>query len=297
MSLAVSAMASVTTVAKPQRTQWEMILTRLKRNRLSALGIAIVLLYSLLAALAPLIAPADPTAQNLDEALKGVSTNHWMGQDEFGRDVFSRVLYGARLSMVIGALSVLLGFSVGISLGTIAAFYGLWIDAVIMRLMDILLALPGILLAIAIIAALGVGMENVIFAVGIYTIPQYARLSRSSVLTVKEQVYVEAAKAVGTPSLKIILRHVVPNAIGPLIVYSALRFSTAILTASGLSFLGLGVQPPDPEWGAMLATSRQYLRVAPHLSFMYGSALLFLILGFNMLGEGVRDALDPRTSP
>ncbi len=208
----------------------------------------------------------------------------------------SRLMYGARLSIAIGALSVMIGFAIGFSLGTIAAFYGSWVDMVIMRFMDILLALPGMLLAIAIIAALGVGMQNVILAVGIYTIPQYARLTRSTALGVKNQVYVDAACATGVPSVRIILTHVVPNAIGPLVVYSALRFSTAILTASGLSFLGLGVQPPDPEWGAMLATSRQYLRVAPHLSLVYGLALMFLVLGFNMVGEGVRDVLDPRTT-
>ncbi len=273
-----------------------MVWRRLRRNRLSMVGMLIVVIYVAVAVFAPVIAPSDPTLQNLDENLRGPSPAHLLGQDEFGRDILSRVIYGARISMAIGALSVALGFVVGSSLGTLAGFYGGWVDALIMRSMDILLALPGILLAIALIAALGVGIDNVILAVGIYTIPQYARLTRSTVLSVTHQVYVDAARAVGVPARRIILLHVVPNAIGPLIVFSALRFSTAILTASGLSFLGLGVQPPEAEWGAMLAASRQYLRVAPHIAFAYGTALSLLVLGFNILGEGVRDALDPRAT-
>jgi peptide/nickel transport system permease protein len=270
-------------------------LNRLLRNRMTMLGVAIISVY-LFAALFPRVLTSyDPIAQDLANKLQTPSFEHWMGTDEFGRDVFSRVVYGARLSILVGFFAVASGGVVGFLIGMIAGYTGGVIDSIFMRGMDILLALPGIMLAIAIIAALGSGIQNVIIAIAIYNIPQFARITRSTVLAAKNQDYVLAARAVGNNTPGILLRHIFPNVWGPPFVFATLRFSTAILIAAGLSFLGLGVNPPTPEWGAMLAASRGYLRAAPHLAFAYGITLSLLVLGFNALGEGLRDVFDPRS--
>jgi peptide/nickel transport system permease protein len=263
---------------------------------MAVLGLIIIIVYVALAAFPSLLTKHEPNVQSLSRTLEAPSAEHRLGTDEFGRDVLSRVLHGARLSFTIAGLAVILGGFAGFSIGLLAGYFGGAVDTVLMRLMDVLLAMPGILLAIAIIAALGTGIGNVIIAIGIYNIPQFARLTRSTVLGVKTQDFVLASRSIGSNAPEILVRHIIPNAWSAPFVFAMLRFSTAILTASGLSFLGLGVNPPTPEWGAMLAASRGYLRLAPHLVLAYGLAISTLVLGFNALGEGLRDVFDPRTA-
>lgn len=269
---------------------------RLVHNRMTIVGIIVIIVYIIMAVFPSLLTSYDPLKQDLTNSLQPPSAEHWMGTDEFGRDVFSRIAHGARLSIAVGFFAVATGGLIGFTLGIISGYFGGRVDSVIMRLMDILLALPGIMLAIAIIAALGNGLVNVIIAISIYNIPQFARMTRSTTLSVKNQDYVLAAKSVGNASSGILWRHIFPNVWSSPLIFATLRFSTAILIASGLSFLGLGVNPPTPEWGAMLASSRRYLRAAPHLAFAYGVTLSILVLGFNALGEGLRDVFDPRSA-
>jgi len=270
-------------------------LNRLLHNRMTVLGVIIILIYLFMAAFPSLLTSYDPYKQELANSLKPPSMEHWMGTDEFGRDVFSRVAHGARLSIAVGFFAVATGGIIGFTIGIISGYFGGKIDSAVMRFMDVLLALPGIMLAIAIIAALGTGLVNVIIAIAIYNIPQFARMTRSTTLSVKNQDYVLAAKSVGNSSSGILWRHVFPNVWSSPLIFATLRFSTAILIAAGLSFLGLGVNPPTPEWGAMLASSRRYLRAAPHIAFAYGITLSILVLGFNAMGEGLRDVFDPRS--
>jgi len=260
------------------------------------LGLALILAFVLTAALAPLIAPHDPVAFSLGQQLAPPSITYPLGTDELGRDILSRLLWGARITLLITVGAVALALAAGTGLGIFAGFRGGWGDLLIMRAMDILLAMPGFLLAIAIIAALGAGTLNVIVAVGIYSIPGFARVARGSTLSVREQDYVLAARALGVPDHRLMWRHVLPNVTPPLLVQTTLRLATAILTASGLSFLGLGPQPPTPEWGAMLSTGRNYVTSSPQLATIPGLAILLVTVGFNLLGDGLRDALDPRIS-
>jgi peptide/nickel transport system permease protein len=269
---------------------------RLLHNRMTVLGLIIIIFYLFVAAFPWLLTSYNPLKQELANSLQPPSIDHWMGTDEFGRDVFSRVAYGARLSIAVGFFAVATGGIIGFTIGIISGYFGGTTDSVIMRFMDILLAIPGIMLAIAIIAALGTGIVNVIIAIAIYNIPQFARMTRSTTMSVKNQDYVLAAKSVGNASSGILWRHIFPNVWSSPLIFATLRFSTAILIAAGLSFLGLGVNPPTPEWGAMLASSRRFLRAAPHLAFAYGLTLSVLVLGFNALGEGLRDVFDPRSA-
>jgi peptide/nickel transport system permease protein len=211
-----------------------------------------------------------------------------------GRDLLSRILYGARVSLQIQIVAVVLALIVGVLLGSLSGYLGGYVDSLIMRCMDILLAFPGIFLALGIIAALGPGLVNLMFAAGISSIPQFARIVRASILSLKEREFVEAALALGSGSSRIMFRHLLPNCLAPIIVQSTLRMATVLLTASGLSFLGLGVQPPTPEWGAMLSNSRSYLIVAPHVATIPGVAIMVVVVGFNLFGDGLRDTLDPR---
>ena len=281
----------------------QMALHRLKKNRAAILGAVIVVGYILVAAFGPFLAPYDPYEMRLDQALAAPSLTHPFGFDELGRDIFSRVIYGTRISFLISVLSVGIAMIIGVTFGTLSGYFGGTIDAVGMRAVDIMMAFPEILLALAIVSALRGGAQVIgtetaisylIIAVGLYSIPQFIRISRASVMSVKENEYVEAARATGEGTRGLILQYILPNALAPIIVQATLRIGTAILTAAGLSFLGLGVQPPTPEWGSMTSYGRGYLRVAPYLATFPGLAIMLVVLGFNLFGDGLRDALDPR---
>lgn len=273
---------------------WRQAVRRLARNRLAMLGLAIVVIFILLAVFAPFIAPYDPARSSFGARLKPPSGEHWLGTDELGRDMFSRLLFGARISLRIGLISVAIGIAVGVPLGAVSAYYGGWVDLAVQRIIDVMLAFPGILLAIVLVAALGVGLDQVMIAVGIVSIPVYTRLVRGSALAVKRKEFVEAARAAGARDVVIIARHILPNCLAPVIVQSTLQIGASILWAAGLGFLGLGAQPPTPEWGTILSRGRQYLLVAPHITTSTGLAIMLVVLGFNLLGDGLRDALDPR---
>ena len=267
---------------------------RLLRDKLAIVGLALITIFVFAAVFAPLIAPQSPIEQNLLQRRQTPSGQHWMGLDEVGRDVFSRVVYGSRASLRVGLLSVSLAIVVGSVLGAVSGFLGGWVDQVIMRIMDILLAFPGLLLAIAVVSILGPGLMNMLYAIAFVSIPVYARIVRASVLSVKEQDFVMAARAVGVPEGRMLLREILPNCLTPIIVAGTLGIATAILDAAGLSFLGLGAQPPMPEWGTMLGEGRGSVFTAPHIVFFPGIAIMLNVLGFNLLGDGLRDALDPR---
>ncbi|HEX9897987.1 MAG TPA: ABC transporter permease [Candidatus Methylomirabilis sp.] len=267
---------------------------RLCRNRAAIAGAGIVAVFVFLAVLAPILVPFNPVQGNLNDRLQPPGATHWLGTDELGRDLLSRILYGARVSLQIQVVAVVLALIVGLALGSVGGYLGGHVDNVIMRAMDVLLAFPGIFLALGIIAALGPGLLNLMLAAGISSVPQFARIVRASILSLKEREFVEAALALGSGSNRIMFRHLLPNCMAPIIVQSTLRMATVLLTASGLSFLGLGVQPPTPEWGAMLSNARSYLIVAPHVATIPGVAIMIVVIGFNLFGDGLRDTLDPR---
>lgn len=273
---------------------WGRFRRKLLRNRLACIGATILLVLALLAIFSPQIAPYDWKKQEIMNRFQGSSSDHWLGTDELGRDILSRILYGARYSLVMGIAAVAFSLAIGTLLGALAGFYRK-LDSVIMRLIDIMMAFPGILLAIAIVAALGPGLKNIIIAIGINEIPGFARISRSLVLSLREREFVTAARVAGHTGGGIVRRHIFVNLISPLTVYASLQVSTAVLVGATLSFLGLGIQPPIPEWGAMVSTARQYLAIAPH-TFVYPTlAILVTVISFNLLGDGLRDALDPTT--
>jgi peptide/nickel transport system permease protein len=267
---------------------------RLRRNRAAITGGAIVTAFIVVAILAPILVPFNPIQGDLKDRLQPPNATHWLGTDELGRDIFSRVLFGARISLQIQIVAVLLALVIGVTLGSVGGYLGGHVDNLIMRAMDVLLAFPSIFLALAIIAALGTGLFNLMLAAGIASVPQFARIVRASILSLKEREFVEAALALGSSSNRIMFRHLLPNCLAPIIVQSTLRMATVLLTASGLSFLGLGVQPPTPEWGAMLSNARSYLIVAPHVATIPGLAIMVVVVGFNLFGDGLRDTLDPR---
>ncbi len=264
----------------------------LLRDRIATAAGVLLLLIVLSAIFAPVLTTYDPEQAQSGARLNAPSSENWLGTDELGRDLLSRILYGGRISLTIGFLAVGLGLAIGGTLGMVAAYFRK-LDSLIMRLMDILLSLPGILLAIAIVAALGPGVYEVMIAVGIGSIPVFARVTRSSVLSVQSETYIEAARSAGANDARIILRHILPNSFAPVLVYATLQLATAILSASILSFLGLGPQPPTPEWGAMVAAGRRYMTDTPHVVLVPGMAIFVVILCFNLLGDGLRDALDP----
>ncbi len=286
----------MSTETTKKRSMAAEIWQRLLRNKMAMLGLFILTLLVLAAIFADVIADYDTmvVAQNIPERLQGPSAAHWFGTDEFGRDIFARLVHGSRVSLVVGLLSMSISLLIGGSLGAFAGFYGGKVDNVIMRIMDIFLAVPSILLAITIVAALGTNLANVMLAIGISGIPTFARVVRAAVMSVKDQEFVESSRAIGAGSITIIFREILPNCMAPIIVQSTLFVASAILSTASLSFIGLGVQPPDPEWGAMLSSGRNFLRDAVHITLFPGLAIIITILALNLLGDGLRDALDPR---
>lgn len=276
------------------RSPWAMAVARLWRSRASLAGLAFVLALGVLAGVAPWVAPYDPLATDLPNQLQPPSANHWLGTDLLGRDILSRLLYGGRATLITALAAVGISATLGVALGLIAGFYGGFVDSCLMRLVDVLLAFPRILLALTVVALLGVGLGNVMVAVGIAGISGYARIVRGVVLSAREQPYVEAARLIGCRTRRILLRHVLPNVMAPIIVLATLDIAHALLSASSLSFLGLGAQPPTPEWGLMLNEGRAYLRVAPWVTTAPGVTIMLAVLGVNVFGDGLRDALDPR---
>jgi glutathione transport system permease protein len=276
------------------RSLWRDAWRTLQRNRFALAGGVVLLLFIVVAVAAPLIAPYDPIAQDYDHLLQGPSLSHPFGTDNFGRDILSRVMYGGRISLTVGFLGTLLGVLAGSAIGVTSGFYGGWVDSLLMRLLDILLAFPGLLLAITIIAVLGVGAINVVVAIGIFSIPTFARVLRGSILSLKEADFVTAARAVGANNRRLMLTHLLPNAIQPILVIATLRLGTAILTAASLSFLGLGIRPPSSVWGTMLSDGRDFLQSASYVAIFPGLAILCTVLALNLLGDGLRDALDPK---
>ncbi|WP_026581762.1 ABC transporter permease [Bacillus sp. J33] len=282
------------TLISPKESRIKDFLSIMIQNKAALVGAIIILVYILMAVFAPLLAPYSPYEIDLENKLTPPSPDHWMGTDDKGRDILSRILYGSRLSMGVGFAAVLFGAFFGIIFGLVAGYYGKWVDTIIMRMMDVMLAFPGILLALAIIAALGPSLINVTIAVGAFSVPLFARIVRGSTLEVKRLEYIDAIRSLGANDLVIIFKHIFPNILSPIIVQGTLRLATAILSAAGLSFLGLGAQPPSPEWGTMLSSGRDFLFSAPYIALFPGLAISILVLGFNIFGDGLRDAFDPR---
>ncbi|MDO5789131.1 nickel transporter permease [Fusobacterium sp.] len=288
-------MSNINTSNK-KRSQWLEVWRRLKRNKMAVVGLVILIILVLLAVFANVIANYDNVVikQNLSQRLQAPSAAHWLGTDEFGRDIFARLVHGTRVSLQVGIIAVGISIIIGGILGAIAGYYGGKLDNIIMRIMDIFLAVPSILLAIAIVSALGPSILNLMLAISISSVPSYARIVRASVLSIRDQEFIEAAKAIGASNTRIIFRHIIPNSLAPVIVQATLGVAGAILSTAGLSFIGLGIQPPAPEWGSMLSGGRQYLRYAWWVTTFPGVAIMITILSLNLLGDGLRDALDPR---
>ncbi len=285
-----------TEVAGKKRSQWAEVWRSLKKNNMAMTGLIIILIMIIVAIFANQIADYETVVikQNLASRLQPPSLKHILGTDEFGRDIFARLIHGARVSLQVGVLAVGVSIIVGGSLGAVAGYYGGKLDNVIMRIMDIFLAVPSILLAIAIVSALGPNLVNLMISISISSVPSYARIVRASVLSIRDQEFIEAAKAIGASDRRIIFRHIIPNSLAPVIVQGTLGVAGAILATAGLSFIGLGIQPPAPEWGSMLSGGRQYLRYAWWVTTFPGIAIMITILSLNLLGDGLRDALDPR---
>jgi peptide/nickel transport system permease protein len=271
-------------------------LERLRRNRLAVGGLVFILLLTLAAIFAPWLCPHDPLAQNLLERLQGPSAAHWLGTDDLGRDVFSRLVLGARVSLSVGFVAVGIELAIGVTLGLCAGFFGGKLDALVMRLVDIMLSIPALFLILAVLAFLGPNITNVMVIIGLTSWPGLARLVRGECLSIREREYIQAARISGISTPRILFVHLLPNVIAPILVSATLAVGGAILTESALSFLGLGVQPPSPSWGNILSVGRDYLHIAWWLSLFPTVAILFTVLAFNLLGEGLRDVLDPRTT-
>ncbi|MDQ6602498.1 MAG: ABC transporter permease [Chloroflexota bacterium] len=290
LTTATERVALPTTSVGRGRALWQ----RLRRSKGALVGIVILAVLAIVAVAAPLIAPFDPIKIS-DNALFSPGSPYFFGSDQYGRDILSRILFGARISLTIGLISVGIAATFGVTIGLLAGYYGGWVDALLMYVINVMLAVPGILLALAIVTIRGKpSLANLMIAVGISGIPTYARLVRGSVLAAKENVYVDAARVSGAPTRIILVRHLLPNVIAPVIVATTLGTGTAILAAASLSFLGLGSQPPSPEWGRMLSEGRGYLRDQWWISTFPGLAIMLTVLAMNLLGDGLRDALDPR---
>ena len=299
--------ADANLLAESPKSQWSLTLRRFRGRTSGMIGLTIVVLLILMAIFAPIIAPYPPNEVLIGKEDVGPrekpcvhilgcpedQPQHIMGTDGNVRDEFSRIVYGARVSLTLGFFTVTLALLVGTTIGALAGYAGGWFDNVMMRIMDVILGFPSLLLAIAIVAVLGPGLQNALIAIAIVSIPAYARVTRAQVLSIKESDYVTASRALGASPRQVLVRRVLPNAITPLVVLATLGVATAILEAAGLSFLGLGAQPPTPEWGTMLATERNNVFTSPHLVFFPGLAIMITVLGFNLMGDGLRDALDP----
>lgn len=286
---------SIAAAATPVRTPAAEFWRKFKKQRVALVAGGFVLALVLVAALAPWLVPYD--AENFfdyDALNSPPSAQHWFGVDPLGRDIFSRILMGARVSLAAGFISVAVGAVIGTLLGLLAGYYQGWWDRIVMRMSDVLFAFPGILLAIGIVAILGSGMVNVIVAVAVFSVPAFARLVRGNVLALKHQTYIEAVRSIGAPDSVIMLRHLLPGTVASVVVYLTMRIGTSIITAASLSFLGLGAQPPTPEWGAMLNEARADMLNAPHVALFPIMAIFITVLAFNLLGDGLRDALDPK---
>ena len=283
-----------TTSSAQEESPWKRAWRRLKRRRGAMAALVVVVLLVLLAVLAPWVAPYDPIATSFATVRKPPSWAHWFGTDEVGRDVLSRVIWGARASLSAGLVSVGIAVGAGVPLGLLAGYAGGWIDAALSRLVDAMLAVPFLILAIALSAFLGPSLTNAMIAIGVTATPVFVRLTRGQTLSAKVEDYVEAARAVGNPHWRIALRHVLPNIVPPLLVQASLAIAGAIIAEAALSFLGLGQQPPAPSWGSMLNSAQRFIAQAPWMAFWPGFAIFFAVLSFNLLGDGLRDALDPR---
>jgi peptide/nickel transport system permease protein len=266
---------------------------RFARNRGAVVGVLVLCIFAIVALAAPLATTYDPEQTHLEQKLLEPSPAHLLGTDHLGRDILARLAYGGRYSLFIGFAAVTVGLIIGVPLGAICGFYGGWLDLIIQRVIDVFLSFPGFLLALALVAVLGVGISNVILAVGLGVVPAFVRLTRASTLAIRSRPYVDSARAAGASGLLIIMRHVLPNAMAPIVIQATLGLGATLLTAAGLGFLGLGVQQPTPEWGAMLGEGRSYIFSNPNLATFPGVAIFLTVLGFNLAGDGLRDALDP----
>jgi peptide/nickel transport system permease protein len=291
---AVLTAPSVAAGAVPHAGPWRRAWRRLRRRRAALLGLAVVVLFVALALFAPWLAPQDPLATSWGAIRQAPGAGHWFGTDEIGRDVFARVVWGTRASLLAGVVSVSISLLLGVPIGLAAGFLGGWVDAAISRVTDAFLACPFLILAIALAAFLGPSLTNAMIAIGVSATPIFVRLTRAQVLNVKVEDFIEAARAVGNPPLRIALRHVLPNIVAPLIVQATLAIAAAVIAEASLSFLGLGQQPPAPSWGSMLNTAKNFIDNAPWMAVWPGLAIFLLVLSFNLLGDGLRDALDPR---
>ena len=281
---------------KKARSQAAEVWRQFRRNKGAVAGSAIVLVIVFIALFADVLLDYDTQVigQNVADLLQWPNTNQWFGTDELGRGIFCRILYGTRFSCSVGLVAVTIGLVIGVTLGAVAGYFGGAIEEIIMRSTDILSAVPNMLMAIVIVSVLGQSIWNLMFAVGITSVPQFVRITRAAVLTVRNQEYVEASKAIGLNNRKIIFRHILPNCLSPIIVQATLRVASAIISASSLSFLGLGVPAPDPEWGALLSGGRKYIRDYAYMTFFPGLAIMITVLALNLMGDGLRDALDPK---
>ncbi len=279
-----------------KRGQFKAIWFRFKKNRLAMFGLVLLLILAIMAIFADFIVDYETQVikQNQRIRLQTPSAEHWFGTDQYGRDMFARIVYGSRLSLSMGIVSIAISLTAGAVIGASAGYYGGKIDNIIMRIMDVFLAIPQTLMAISIVAALGGGLANLLIAMTISSIPRFSRVVRSAILSIKGQEFIEAAKACGTSDARIISKHIIPNAIGPIVVQATLNLASTIIAISGLSFIGLGINPPSPEWGTMLSEGKEQMRFYPHLVVIPGIAIMVAVMALNLIGDGLRDALDPR---
>ena len=288
------AIAATKTTKIKKQSEFVRVFKELAKNKTAMLGLIILIIEVILAILAPVIAPYDYTAMDIVAAQQGPTMAHWFGTDELGRDIYSRVLYGARYSISMGVLAVIISTTIGMTIGSIAGYFGGWVDNLIMRLLDIIQSLPAMLLSIVLSAVLGPGYFNTILALSVNGMPASARMLRAQMMKVRGNEYIEAAQSINCSKFRIIVRHMIPNSFSPNIVQATMAIAHMIVMAASLSFIGLGVQPPTPEWGAMLTGARQFIRQCPHMVIFPGLAIAVTVLAVNLMGDGLRDALDPK---